>query len=149
MLNPRTLYFSLCSAFLIVALCLTGCSDKALQTTAKASADIAAANSALANTLISAQQAGTLTADQIRPILQVNLQIAQADQQVNTAIAGISALTPAQKTQILAILQPVVAAVAGAVTQTNLIPNATIKTSILASLTAIQAALATVQAVIG
>lgn len=119
----------------------TGCSDKALQTVAKASADIAAANAALGNTLISAQQSGTLTVDQVRPILQVTLTIAQTDQQVNQAISGLTALTAAQKTSILAQLQPVIQAVNGAVQQTNLITNQTLKTSILASLTTIQAAL--------
>lgn len=133
---------------LLLALMLVGCSDKALQTTAKASADIAAANAALGNTLINAQQSGALTADQVRPILQVTLQIAQADQQVNQAISGLTSLTAAQKTSILATLQPIVQAVTGAVSQTNLITNSTVKTSILASLTTIQAALTAVQAVL-
>jgi hypothetical protein len=135
---------------LILALILmqSGCSDSALTTVAKGSADIAAANAALGNTLINAQIAGTLTADQVRPILQVTLQIAQADQSLNQAISGLSALTAAQKTSILAQLQPVVQAVNDAVAQTNLITNQTLKTSIMASLTAIQLALTTMQGVL-
>jgi hypothetical protein len=120
----------------------TGCSDKALTTVAKASADIAAANSSLGLTLINAAQSGALTADQVRPILQVTLTVAQVDQKVNQAISGLTALTPAQKTSILAQLQLVVQAVNDGITQTNLITNQTLKTSIMASLTTIQAALA-------
>ncbi len=139
LIGPRFLFLTICLLALFTG--LVGCSDKALQTTAKAAADIAAANAALGNTLINAQVSGALTADQVRPILQVTLQIAQADQSVNQAIAGLTALTPAQKTSILAQLQPVIQAVNNAVAQTNLITNATMKTSILASLTTIQAAL--------
>jgi hypothetical protein len=119
----------------------TGCSDKALTTIAKASADIAAANSSLGLTLMNAQQSGALTVDQVRPILQVTLTVAQADQKVNQAIAGLTALTPAQKTSILAQLQPVIQAVNDGITQTNLITNQNMKTTIMAALTTIQAAL--------
>lgn len=136
-------------AFALFALVLSGCSDKALQTVAKGSADIAAANAALGSTLMTAQANGGLTVDQARPILQITLQIAQADIQVNQAIRGVNSLTPTQKTQILAIIQPLMTAVNGAVsTGTIPINNPTLKTSILASLTTIQAALATVAAVL-
>lgn len=136
-------------AVIALALLLFGCTDKALQTTAKASADIAAANAALGNTVMSAQAVGAITADQARPILQVTLQIAQADQQVNSAISGVNALTAAQKTQISAIIQPIIQAVNGAVNQGVLpITNQSIKTSILASLTTIQAALTVIQGVL-
>jgi len=134
-------------AFLAV-LVLAGCSDKTLSTVAKASSDIASANAGLGTTLINAQQAGTLTADQVRPILQVTLTIAQVDQDVNKAIAGLTALTPAQKTSILAQLQPIVQAVNSGIASTNLITNQSLKTTIMASLTAIQAAITTVSAVL-
>jgi hypothetical protein len=138
----KTFFAGWFSALLIALILMqSGCSDKALATVAKASADIAAANSSLGVTLINAQQAGTLTADQVRPILQVTLTVAQVDQQVNAAIAGLTALTPAQKTSILAQLQPVIQAVNNGVTQTNLITNQTVKTSVMAALTTIQAAL--------
>jgi hypothetical protein len=132
--------FLLSSVFLALFV-LVGCSDKSLQTVAKASADIAAANSSLGLTLINAAQSGALTADQVRPILQVTLTIAQVDQKVNQAIAGLTALTPAQKASILAQLQPVIQAVNDGIAQTNLITNQTLKTSIMAALTTIQAAL--------
>ena len=131
-------------------LVLSACSDKALQTVAKASRDISAANLALQNTVITAQQSGALTADQAGYVVTVTLKVAQADQQVNAAISGINALAPADKSKILAILQPVIDAVNQAVT-TGVVPiqNQTIKTSIMAALTTIQAALATVKAVVG
>ena len=141
--------FLLSSVFLAL-LCLVGCSDKALQTVAKASRDIAAANLAIQNTVITAQQSGAITVEQARYVIEISLKIAQADQQVNAAIAGLNALAPADKSKILAILQPVIDAVNQAVT-TGVVPiqNQTIKTSIMAALTTIQAALATVKAVVG
>lgn len=126
-----------------------GCSDKALQTTAKASRDVAAANLALSSTLIQAAQSGALTDEYVRPILQVSLQVAQAGKQVDAAIAGISQLSPADRTKILAIIQPVIASLNTAVSQTALIKNDTIKTEVMAALTTIQAALASVRVAMG
>jgi hypothetical protein len=128
---------------------LGACSDKALQTAAKASRDIAAANIALQSTIIQAQQQGTLTPDQIRPIVEVTVTVGQAGKQLDAAINGLNSLAPADKTKILAILQPVVASLANGVASTNLITNQTIKTTVMASLTAMQAALATLQGVLG
>ncbi len=141
--------FLLSSVFLALFV-LVGCSDKALQITAKASRDIAAANLAIQNTVIQAQQSGAISVEQARYVIEVSLKIAQADQQLNGAISGVNALAPADKSKILAILQPVIDAVNQAVT-TGVVPiqNQTIKTSIMAALTTIQAALATVKAVVG
>lgn len=145
MLNRRRFF-----AFpLVLLLLLAACSDKALQTTAKASRDIAAANLALSTTLISAAQSGALTDEYVRPILNVSLQVAQAGKQVDAAIAGINQLAPADKTKILAIIQPVITAVNNGVAQTALIKNDTIKTEVMAALTTIQAALASVRVAVG
>ena len=146
-IGPRQLYLAISILFLLSG--LVACSDKALQTTAKASRDIAAGNIALQNTIIQAQSAGTLTADQIRPIVQVTLTVGQAGKQLDAAILGITQLSPADKTKILAILQPVVAAVADGIAATNLITNQTIKTEVMAALTTINAALATARGVLG
>jgi hypothetical protein len=140
------LFFVFCSLFLFVS--LVGCSDKALQTTAKASRDIAAADLALETTLIQAQAQGTLTADQIRPIVGVTVTVAEAGKQLDAAITGINSLQSADKKKIIAILQPVILAVGNGITQTGLITNPSLKTAIMASLTALQTALATIQGVL-
>ncbi len=92
----------------------------------------------------------TKSPNSARDLLRRRCQIAQADQQLNGAISGVNALAPADKSKILAILQPVIDAVNQAVT-TGVVPiqNQTIKASIMAALTTIQAALATVKAVVG
>jgi hypothetical protein len=135
-------------ASLCFVLFLSGCSDKALQTTAKASRDIAAADLALETTLIQAQSQGTLTPDLIRPIVTVTVTVAEAGKQLDAAITGINSLQPADKKKIIAILQPVILAVGNGITQTGLITNPTLKTAIMASLTALQTALATIQGVL-
>jgi hypothetical protein len=127
----------------------TGCSDKALQQVAKASRDIAAANLAIENTVLSANQAGTLTDATARPFIKLHLQIGQAGIQLDSAIRGVNALAPADKAKILAVLQPVIQSVNGAVAQTSLITNQTVKTEILGALTTIQAALAVARVAVG
>lgn len=147
LIQPQRLYFIICIALLIAAV---GCSDKALTTVAKASRDVAAANLAIENTVLSANQTGTLTDAQARPFIELHLKIGQAGLLVDKAVAGLNALAPADKAKILAILQPLIDSVNQAAT-TGVIPitNQTVKTEILAALTTIQAALATAKAVLG
>jgi hypothetical protein len=147
--GPRFLFLVLCSLSLLAALTLESCSDKALQQVAQASRDIAAANLAVENAVLSASQSGILTDAQARPFIQLHLQIGQAGLQLDSAIKGISALAPADKTKILAVLQPVIQAVNSAVAQTSLISNQTVKTDVLAALTTIQAALAVARVAVG
>lgn len=139
-------YSALILAFVLIQ---SSCSDKALQTVAKASRDIAAANLALSSTLISAAQTGALTDEYVRPILNVSLQIAQAGKQVDAATSGVNQLSATDKTKILAIIQPVIVSLNNAVAQTNLIKSETIKTEVMAALTTIQAALASVRVAMG
>jgi hypothetical protein len=89
-----------------------------------------------------------MTADEARPILQINLQIAQAGKQIDATIKGLSTLTPAQKSSVLATLQPITAGITNTVATLN-ISNSTVKTAILASLTTIQAALTTLTVALG
>jgi hypothetical protein len=137
------------SAFFIGSLVFqTACSDASLAALSKGMVDVSAANAAIATTVISANANGTMTADEARPILQINLQVAQTGKAINATIRGLSALTPAQKGMIL----PQIQALAQGITQTvgtlN-ISNAGVKNAILVSLTAIQTALATVTVALG
>ena len=141
-------HFAYTGALLAIALCLTACSDSALVATSKAMVDISAGNLAIQSTVITAQQSGAITADEARPVIQLTVEIATAGKNVNTAIAGISTLAPADKTKILAILGPVITSVQNEATTLN-IANPTVKTAILATLATIQAALATVRVALG
>lgn len=127
---------------------LTACSDSALTTLSKGMVDISAANAAIATTVISAQAAGTMTADEARPILQITLQVAQTGKAVDSTIRGLTTLTPAQKTMILPQVQVLSTGIASAVATLN-ISNTTIKTAVLASLTTINAALTTITVALG
>ncbi len=146
---PKLLLFVTLLLTGVMLFTTVGCSDKALQTVTKASRDIAAANLAIENTVLSASQAGTLTDATARPFIQLHLQIGQAGLQLDSAIRGVNALTPADKTKILAVLQPVIQSVNSAVAQTSLITNQTVKTDVLAALTTIQAALAVARVAVG
>jgi hypothetical protein len=125
-----------------------GCSDSALTTLSKGMVDISAADQAVTSTVITAQTNGTMTADEARPILEITLQIAQAGKQVDATIAGLSSLTPAQKQSVL----PTIQTLADGITKTTAtlnISNAAVKTAVLASLTTMQVALATITVALG
>lgn len=133
---------------LLMALTLTACSDSALTTTSKAMVDISAGVLAIQSTVITAQQSGSITVDEARPVVQLTIEIASAGKNVDAAIAGVSNLAPADKSKILAILGPVIISVQNEATSLN-IANPTVKSAILASLATIQAALATVRVALG
>lgn len=142
----RSIAFAL--AALAALVFQSACSDSALTAVAKAMPIIATANQGMLNTVTTAQAAGAMTADEARPLVQINLQIAQAGIQVDAAIKGLTALNATQKASVLADLQPVATAITAEVTNVN-IGNATTKTAILAALTTLQAALASVTAALG
>lgn len=146
-MTPVTRRFALLAA-IAVALSLSACSDSALTTLSKGMVDISAANQAVTATVITAQQNGTMTVDEARPILQVALQIAQTGTQVDATIKGLSALTPAQKASVLAQINVLAAGVTQTVGTLN-IGNATAKAAVLASLTTIQTVLATLTVALG
>ena len=146
-MTPVTRRFALLAA-IAVALSLSACSDSALTTLSKGMVDISAANQAVTATVITAQQNGTMTVDEARPILQVTLQIAQTGTQVDATIKGLSALTPAQKASVLAQINVLAAGVTQTVGTLN-IGNATAKAAVLASLTTIQTVLATLTVALG
>lgn len=149
--NPRiSSRVRLFLAFAIVAALVlqAGCSDSALTALSKGMVDVSAANQAVASTVTAAQQSGTMTVDEARPILQVNLQIAQAGKQIDATIAGLSTLTPAQKASISTQIQLVSQGVTNTVATIN-ISNTPVKTAVLASLTTIQAALTTITVALG
>lgn len=126
----------------------SACSDSALTAIAKAMPIIATANQGMLSTVTAAQASGAMTADEARPLVQINLEIAQAGIQVDAAIKGLSTLNATQKASVLADLQPVSAAITNEINNLN-IGNATTKTAILAALTTLQAALASVTAALG
>ena len=142
----RSIAFAL--AALAALVFQSACSDSALTAVAKAMPIIATANQGMLNTVTTAQAAGAMTADEARPLVQINLQIAQAGIPVDAAIKGLTALNATQKASVLADLQPVATAITAEVTNVN-IGNATTKTAILAALTTLQAALASVTAALG
>src|SRR5208337_3961145 len=89
----------------------TACSDSTLQTLAKAMPVIATANQGLFNIVTSAVQSGVMTADEARPIVQINQQVAQAGIQIDAAIKGETEVNAAQKVTLLQQIAPVQASV--------------------------------------
>jgi hypothetical protein len=127
---------------------LTACTDSALTTLSKGMVDISAANAAIATTVINAQTSGAMTVDEARPILQINLQVAQTGKAVDATIRGLSTLTPAQKASVLSQIQVLAQGITNAVSTLN-IANASVKNAVLVSLTAIQTALASITVALG
>ena len=126
----------------------SACSDKTLAAIAKYMPVVATANQSMLNTVINAQAAGTITVEEARPLVELNLKIAQAGKQVDAAIGGLATLNATQKASVLADIQPIMQAVTAEVATLN-IGNPTTKTAVLASLTTLQTALAALSVAIG
>lgn len=138
----------LIAALLAVAFTFTACSDKTLAAIAKEMPIIATANQGMLNTITTAAASGAITQAEATPLVQINLQIAQAGKQIDAAISGINSLTPAQKMTISAQITPIANAVTAEVANLQ-IANPTTKTTILATLTTLQGALAAITVAVG
>ena len=98
-----------------LALVMAACTDQQLTKLSQALNDVAQANNQLAHTIIDANKAGTLSDSDAAAILGVNLKIAQAGQQATALTRNLTKLAPADRTGVLNVLKPVLAAVNDAV----------------------------------
>lgn len=106
---------------LLVALLATACTDADLNTVAKALTGTAAAVSVFQSTVIQAGQSGLITEAVTRQLLEAAIQVDQAGQQAVAVTRGINALAPADRTNLLEILNPVIAALSNV--QSTLLMN--------------------------
>lgn len=133
---------------LLLSIALAACSDSTLKTIATEMPIIATANQGMLNTVTAAVTAGAMTSQEAAPLVNINLQIALAGKQVDTAVAGLSSLTPAQKMTISAQVTPIATAITAEVANLQ-IGNATTKTAVLATLTTLQGAVAAITIALG
>jgi hypothetical protein len=133
------------SILLVLCFALTSCTND-LQTVAKALDDTSHALGVIQTAVIQANS-GTpklLSDAQTKQILGLTLKVGQAGLDATNAIRGLNSLAPADRTKLLAILQPIVAAVNDALNQ-NILAGVDQKTqdTIKASVLVVQAALNT------
>lgn len=98
-----------------------------LRNVALALKDVAISIGALQQFVKDTTTQGLLTADQGRPLMEVALKVSIAGQQATQATLKIGQLTPADRTSLLAVLNPMVDAVGNAMDQ-NIMPISNVKT---------------------
>lgn len=137
------------SALIAISLLLSGCTDPALTTAAKALQDVAVTNGALEKSLIDLNAADNSITEKIRPVLDICYSIDQATSQASAITRKLVKLGPGDQASLIAIFQPIVdqikqALVSGAVVNMT---DADLKNKIVGALTAIQLSLATAKIV--
>ncbi len=133
-------------AFGALAVCLllvTACADADLATVAQALNDAASGVGILQTAVLSAADQHLISVPVTRTFLTLATRINQAGKEAVAVTRQINALVPADRSNLLQILTPVIAAVANA--QTVLIDNPTAQQNIRAALLLIQTALNSAQ----
>lgn len=136
----------LISPLLLSIVLLTGCTDADLTTVAKALNDTAQSIGVLQTTVIAANYQKLMSDTVTHQILTEAVRVNQAGQQAVAITRGINALKPADRTNLLAILKPIIASLQD--TQTSVavgITNQKTQQDIQAILGLIQASLNTAQ----
>lgn len=132
-------------------LLLASCTDNAITQVAKGLQDVAVGIAAVQNTVIAGNKAGAISDQDTGTIMQLCGRVNVAGQQVSAVVRSVNALGPAQKVNIVAVMQPIVAAVQAVLTDNTLIniKDQTVRTNVQLGLTAIQTALAVVMVATG
>ncbi len=142
----RTLLFSL---LLIVSLVSVGCSDPTLTKTATALHDVSLAVAAVQQTAIDGNKQGLISEADTRTILLLCQRVNTGGQQASAITRGLVNLPPAQRGNLLAILNPLVGAVNDALGNGVIhISDPGVRDKIHISLVAIQTGLTTAQLVL-
>jgi len=134
---------------LIVTFLLTACTDQDLTTVAKALDDTSKGVAIFQTTVIQANGALLISDDTTRILLNAAVRVNAAGQQAVTVTRNLNALAPADRTNLLAILSPVIAALAETQTEITIgIHDPQTQTNIRAALLLIQTSLNTAQLVL-
>lgn len=114
---------------------LVGCTDANLKKIAQELDVTAKTVATLQTTVIDANTKKLISEADTRTILTLCIQVSQAGQQATAATRAINALGPADRTQLTAILAPVITSVGNVASQTIAISNPqtaeTVKTLVL------------------
>lgn len=95
----------------LLILSLTACSDDALKKVATGLNGVADGVAALQTTAITANSEQLLTDEQTTQVLQIAIKIDMAGKQADQITRNISALSAADRSSLVAILQPIIAVV--------------------------------------
>lgn len=96
---------------LMLTFALTACSDKNLRDIVVAADKVADTVAIVQKTAVDAEIAGTLTRDQTRAIMQLSIQVSQANNRAMDVARDLSKLDEPSRAQLLTILTPILQAV--------------------------------------
>lgn len=128
---------------LAMTLSLCACSDKRLRDIVVAADKVADTVAIIQKTAVDAETAGVLNRDQTRAIMQLSIQISQANNRAMDVARDLSKLDEPSRQQLLAILTPLISAVNKGVVDQNIvgIENQQTREAIRGALVAIQTSL--------
>ncbi len=134
---------------LAITLCATACQSplQAVETSLRV---VGTSVMTIQDAVLAGNAEGSISDDDTEKILNVCRQVAVAGQEATDLTTNLATLEAPQKNQILAIMNPVLAAVTDAVQNgTTGIKNTATKSKVLAALTTLKSTLLTIQAAAG
>lgn len=103
------------AALVLLMLVYAACTDAQLTKLSQALNDVATANSELVTAIIAANKQGAISDNDTEAILKISQSIIAAGKQATALTRNLTKLAPADRTGVLNVLKPVIAAVAEAV----------------------------------
>ena len=128
---------------LMLLLTLAACKDTQLRDLVNASDKVADTTLIIQKAAVDAENAGTLTRNQTRFIMETSIRVLTANDKANNIARDLSKLDAPSRAQLLSVLTPIIAEVNKAIVDPNItgIQNANVRNSITASFQAVQASL--------
>jgi hypothetical protein len=128
---------------LLATATMSACTDKKLRDIVEASGKVADTVAIVQKAAVDAETAGTLNREQTRAIMQLSIQISQANNQAMSVARDLSKLDEPSRQQLLTILTPIIKAVETGVNDKNVlgIENAQTREAIRGAFLVIQTSL--------
>lgn len=133
---------------LVLALALSACSDKNLETLAKALNDTAQGVAVLQTVVIDAERQQLISRDVTRNILEFSIKINQAGQDAVMITRTLDSLEEPDRQKLLTILMPIINQLADTQTLANAVPDANVRQKVLGAMSLIQASVNSAQLIL-
>lgn len=144
----RTNRIRILISLIVVALVLTACQDKDLQTLSKALDDSAHGVAVLQMVVIEANDQHLITDDAARPIMEFSVKVNSAGQDAVAIARNLNSIDPVSRQKLLTVLAPVIQVLANGQTLGNAITDAGVHQKVTAAMSLIQVALNSAQLVL-
>jgi hypothetical protein len=135
---------------LLLTLAVSACTDKKLRDLVNASDKIAETVTVVQKAAVDSENANLVTRNQARAIMQLSIQVSQANNSAMDIARDLSKLDEPSREQLLEVLKPIIAAVNAGVNDQNILGIQDVKTrdAIRGGFVAIQTTLASINLIL-